>query len=515
MDYTAVACPNCGSDIKLDSNLDKGFCMYCGSQVVLNTDTGDASLLNLLKIIRRDLKNGRNQTQEFRDRLNTALNSAPNNAELRTLYENEIWNATIDGDMLLSYTGDVQKFVVPSYITKIGSYAFSSCSNLRHITIPDSVKYIGEDIFSDSNNIIIDTPNNTCAHKYAIAHSIKMKCKDTELADNISKNIKEIVKLRYELIDKKDQGTKHIKEHYDKMYNSLKEETSERLSHNATIWIIKFDTIILTMLMFGILFTIYGFKTWETINILLGIVLFIINIPFLSKIGKNEKLKSMKHLLDHKYRDIFKWNINFNKRFEDSYLMHTTKHSIWNKDDAELTGEIKLLKNTIAKVEKIDVTKVISIEDSYDVPPISITVSENLTTREDLQQILNSFRPASQDSTFEVRLNGYQPFSQETANNLMRYTGMMVINIDNYICFVDTKKICSITGLSKNRVMNEIASIKHNGTSKLDNLKSALSCGRTCINNCSNIYEAELLMAQVFSFLPEHIHIYKGTSKLF
>lgn len=515
MDYTAVACPNCGSDIKLDSKLDKGFCMYCGSQVVLDIDTGNASLSNLLKILRRDLENGRNQTQAFRDRLNTALNSAPNNAELRTLYENEIWNATIDSNTLLSYTGNVQEFIVPSFITKINSYAFCSCSSLRHITIPNSVKYIGEDIFSNSNNIIIDTPNNTCAHKYAIAHSIKMVHKDKEQKDNVSKDIAEIIELRSKLIDIKDQGTKHIKEHYDKMYNSLKEEISESPSKTAIAWIKFADFMLIFILSFGIFIAMYGFKTWESINILLGIVLFIINIPFLSKWGNKKKLEGMKHLLQHKYRDIFKWNINFNEKFEDSYLKHTKKHSIWNKDDAELTGEIKLLKNTIAKVEKIDVTKVINIEDSYDVPPIPITVSENLTTREDLQQILNNFRPASKNPTFEVKINGYQPYSQEIANNLMRYTGMMVINIDNYICFVDTKKICSTTGLSKNRVMDEIASIKHNGTSKLDNFISVLSCGRTCVNNCSNIYEAELLMAQVFSFIPEHVHICKGTSKLY
>jgi hypothetical protein len=225
----------------------------------------------------------------------------------------------------------------------------------------------------------------------------------------------------------------------------------------------------------------------------------------------------MKYLLQHKYRDIFKYNINFNNFFEGSYLKHIDEYLFWNKSQDELLKEIELLKATIKSIKSIDIKKYVKIRSLDDhIAPTIAKVSENLTEHIDLQRVLNSFRLNSESSKYEVVLNGYQPYSEEDATNLERYTGMIVINLDSQICFVDIKKICSITGESKSRILDELSSIKHNGASKLiKEYNSVLSSGKTHINNCSQIYEAELLMSQVYAFLPEHVHMYNDGDRLF
>lgn len=35
MKLVSAMCPNCGAKLELDENMEKGFCMYCGSQILV------------------------------------------------------------------------------------------------------------------------------------------------------------------------------------------------------------------------------------------------------------------------------------------------------------------------------------------------------------------------------------------------------------------------------------------------------------------------------------------------
>ena len=65
----------------------------------------------------------------------------------KTLYKGE------NERILLGYTGTESNLTLPSYITKINSYAFSSCTNLTSVVIPDSVTSIGDSAFGDCSNL--------------------------------------------------------------------------------------------------------------------------------------------------------------------------------------------------------------------------------------------------------------------------------------------------------------------------------------------------------------------------
>ena len=58
-------------------------------------------------------------------------------------------------------------------MTSIGEYAFSCCTSLTAITIPDSVTSIGEYAFEECNNPIIYGYTGSFAETYAKEHNIR------------------------------------------------------------------------------------------------------------------------------------------------------------------------------------------------------------------------------------------------------------------------------------------------------------------------------------------------------
>ena len=68
-----------------------------------------------------------------------------------------------------AFYGDtsIDEVVLPSGATKIGAYAFAA-SSLRKITIPSSVKSIGEYALGWNEHLIVDTPVNSYAYKWAV-----------------------------------------------------------------------------------------------------------------------------------------------------------------------------------------------------------------------------------------------------------------------------------------------------------------------------------------------------------
>ena len=41
---------------------------------------------------------------------------------------------------------------IPENVTSIEMYAFSRCNNLTNVTLPDSINYIGQDVFLNCSN---------------------------------------------------------------------------------------------------------------------------------------------------------------------------------------------------------------------------------------------------------------------------------------------------------------------------------------------------------------------------
>ncbi len=64
---------------------------------------------------------------------------------------------------------------VPDGTKTISDEAFSYCDNLTSVTIPDSVTSISEDAFYGSDNVTIRCSEDSAAHDYAVANSIKFE----------------------------------------------------------------------------------------------------------------------------------------------------------------------------------------------------------------------------------------------------------------------------------------------------------------------------------------------------
>ena len=58
-----------------------------------------------------------------------------------------------DGNTNLDRQTHITSFSIPTNITKLGDYCFSSCANLTSITIPDSVEYLGRYCFGSCANL--------------------------------------------------------------------------------------------------------------------------------------------------------------------------------------------------------------------------------------------------------------------------------------------------------------------------------------------------------------------------
>ena len=65
--------------------------------------------------------------------------------------------------------------MIPNGVTSIGKYAFSSCNGLTSITILNSVTSIEDDIFLDSDNLVIICYKNSSAYEYALENNIPVK----------------------------------------------------------------------------------------------------------------------------------------------------------------------------------------------------------------------------------------------------------------------------------------------------------------------------------------------------
>ena len=69
------------------------------------------------------------------------------------------------------------KVVLPNGIEKIDWFAFSECTYLECVEIPDSVKKIEYGVFDGVKKLVISCSNNSYAHKYAKSYGYSVEIK--------------------------------------------------------------------------------------------------------------------------------------------------------------------------------------------------------------------------------------------------------------------------------------------------------------------------------------------------
>jgi uncharacterized repeat protein (TIGR02543 family) len=75
-------------------------------------------------------------------------------------------------DKILYECSQITNVTIPAYVTSIGASAFFGCTGLTKVIIPNSVASIGSSAFSDCTGLTIYCPENSYAHKYAVANGI-------------------------------------------------------------------------------------------------------------------------------------------------------------------------------------------------------------------------------------------------------------------------------------------------------------------------------------------------------
>ena len=87
---------------------------------------------------------------------------------------------------LRDFTEDVEKVIVKDGVAELGSMAFQGCSNLRQVSLPDTLKYISDDAFFDCSSLeTIKLPSGiTRIESYAFSGCSSLK--NIEIPENVS-----------------------------------------------------------------------------------------------------------------------------------------------------------------------------------------------------------------------------------------------------------------------------------------------------------------------------------------
>ena len=71
----------------------------------------------------------------------------------KVIYNSKTYTVTSIGDDAFSYCSSLESVTIPNSVTSIGDWAFHYCSSLESVTIPNSVTSIGDDAFYDCNDL--------------------------------------------------------------------------------------------------------------------------------------------------------------------------------------------------------------------------------------------------------------------------------------------------------------------------------------------------------------------------
>ncbi len=107
--------------------------------------------------------------------------------DLKYIYsDNEITGTGIYG-----CDHDITSVIIPEYVTSIGSYAFSDCSNLNSVIIPDSVTSIGDYAFRNCSSLtsitIPDSVTSIGSYAFADCSAVRYASLDSEGAKALSR----------------------------------------------------------------------------------------------------------------------------------------------------------------------------------------------------------------------------------------------------------------------------------------------------------------------------------------
>ncbi len=291
MPYLPAICPHCSGHLSLDSNMEKGYCIHCGSLINFSEAVtivkangpiefeGYESLPTLLNLIKKAFSEGENQTPEFKGRLIRALELDPENRYLYGLVHSEIWKAEIKNNVLIKYNGNAQKVVLPEGISAIESMAFGSHCNLKEIVLPKSINEIRENAFIFESTLTIRAYKDTYAARYALASPAKLKLMDYKSSDK--QNIEDIEYILGELRTFQKITQQKIEDRFSKLY--------------STKWVIIFLLLVpafaaiynsLMNMLSNTVFTVGRFYT----GIILLCIIYIISVIlfFIAKTGYDE-----------------------------------------------------------------------------------------------------------------------------------------------------------------------------------------------------------------------------------
>lgn len=229
MPYVPATCPNCNGGLELDSDMEKGYCIHCGSLISFSEAVksvrldgpieleGYESFSTLYNFVKKALKKGTNQTSEFRERLNRALELEPDNQFLYDMIKSEIWNAKIEDNVIVQYESKVKSVVLPDGIWAIGKMAFGRCLSLEQITLPKSLRQISEGAFIYEDRLTINAYKGTYGARYAMSSPAKLSLIDIKNSKEI--NLQVMERILRELNIYKKTIEINIEKHFNKAYS--------------------------------------------------------------------------------------------------------------------------------------------------------------------------------------------------------------------------------------------------------------------------------------------------------
>lgn len=239
MAFVSAKCTNCGGELQLDDSLDKGYCMYCGSTIIIKdaiqnvkiegdvSVSGIATVDNLIELLHRDIDNGKYRSLEYEERYKRAIELDPNNEELLRmnncssrnglLYafrELEEKSYTIPDDIVkigdnafslsrnlesganaFSFSKNLESIEFGERLKTIGNRAFSNCKNLREVKNAEGVESIGNEAFKDCENLVkIKFPISL----KIIGYDILTGCTKLECIENYYFSEKNLINKRYD-----------------------------------------------------------------------------------------------------------------------------------------------------------------------------------------------------------------------------------------------------------------------------------------------------------------------------